>query len=190
MSSNKLFVATDGGTRGNGKTTCRASYAYVIIDQSELPIIEKERQRIITGGKESSDNDSLCTHEHTDIVSDGIVATNNRGELYGIKEALSAIDTECLLGDILIISDSEYSIKSIDIWSRNWNAQSVLTKSNVDLIMSIRSHVDELRKSRKVEFKHIKSHKAMPDLTDPEHKEKFIYWFLNKRVDALSQEKL
>lgn len=176
MNSHILYVATDGGTRGNGKKNCKASYAYIIIDNMSIdPIIK-------------GTDDELQAYEVSGIVDDGEVATNNRGELTAIMKALQCVVDEGLLGDIVIISDSEYSLKSIDIWSRNWilNPKKMEGKANMDLINTSRDIIDEMRKTRKVTLTHVRSHVPKPDNGG----ESYLHWFLNDRVDKLSQTEL
>jgi len=72
------------------------------------------------------------------------VSTNNRNEFMAILDSLDLIDRENLyIGyrKISIVSDSEYCIKTITIYSQNWFSKdgTILDKSkkNLDIIKSI-----------------------------------------------------
>ena len=86
--------------------------------------------------------------------------TNQRTELYAIYTALKIANE---FDNITIYSDSEYSIKSLTIWIKNWkknNWQTAQKKSvlNQDIIKNI----DELMHNR-VKFIHVKAHTGKQD---------------------------
>lgn len=82
------------------------------------------------------------------------ICTNNKAELYAIKKALKLFS-----GDLLIYSDSMYSINSLTIWYKNWEKNNFINSNkqpvkNKNLIISIHN----LMNNRKIELKHIKAH--------------------------------
>lgn len=184
------YIITDGGCRGNGKKTCVASYAYIIINSVDLDGVETIRQMLISGNTADISDVNIDAYESAGLVNaDTTTATNNRGELYGIVKALEVVDDEGITGDIVWISDSEYSQKSIDIWCRNWikfpAKHSIETKANLDLILPTKDKIDKHRANGwSFKLVHVNSHQKMPD---PRDKTAWMYWFLNDRVDKLSQ---
>jgi ribonuclease HI len=92
------------------------------------------------------------------------ICTNNKAELYAIKKALKIFN-----GDIIIYSDSMYSINSLTIWYKKWEKNGFIGSNkksikNKKLIISIH----ELMKNRNVELKYIKAHNGhkMNELAD------------------------
>ncbi|KAJ1951607.1 hypothetical protein FBU59_000011 [Linderina macrospora] len=86
--------------------------------------------------------------------------TNQRAELTAIRTALERTD-----GDVVIHTDSKYSIESVTNWSRNWENNGWKTSSgkpvqNQDLIQDIL----DLARNRNgtVEYNHVKGHSGHP----------------------------
>ncbi len=92
--------------------------------------------------------------------------TNQRAELYAIYKAIYIINKKDQNLDILINSDSEYSIKSMTIWIKNWkkNNWKSFTGKNV-LNQDIIKKIDELMEKHngKIEFKHVRAHTSQQD---------------------------
>lgn len=209
MTQNRtLYISTDGGCRGNGSPNCEASYGYCIIDSIDIPSLDYIRRQAadITsqkkGRKPTAELDRIlalpidCYEGSGLIAKDKFIATNNRGELTALKEALQRVKDEDILIDeqiveIVWISDSQYSQKSIDIWVRNWLKNpkkcNIETKLNLDLIVPLKDAIDDLRKKRIVKLVHIRSHKTAPVDTMSTD---WFYWFLNDRVDKHCQNAL
>lgn len=89
--------------------------------------------------------------------------TNQRAELYAILVALKLVESDVNLKkqDVVIYSDSEYSIKSLTIWIKKWklNNWNKNTVKNQDLIKPI----DQLLSKLNVTFKHVRSHTGKTD---------------------------
>lgn len=120
--------------------------------------------------------------------TDNITPTNNRGEFTALNILLDKITEECLEGDVVILSDSEYTIKTVDVWSRDWfkspHENKLCEKENLDLVASTQMKLDNLRKTRKVILEHIRSHKNPPDIdTSPIE---WLKWYVNDRADVLA----
>lgn len=87
--------------------------------------------------------------------------TNQRAELYAIFKAIYYIIKNLNVKIIKIYTDSEYSIKSLTIWIKNWKKNNWKTANgkdvkNVDIIKNI----DKLIKNFEgmVVFEHVRSH--------------------------------
>ncbi len=92
--------------------------------------------------------------------------TNQRAELYAIYKAIYIINKKDQNLDILINSDSEYSIKSMSIWIKNWKKNNWISSTgkpvlNQDLIKKI----DNLMEKHvgKIQFKHVRAHTSQQD---------------------------
>lgn len=105
--------------------------------------------------------------------------TNQRAELYAIYKALKRITENLEYSKIHIYTDSEYSIKSLTVWIKDWKKNGWKSSSgkpvaNQDIIMKI----DEIleKNKRKVKFTHVYSHTGK---TDPQS-------LGNQRADELA----
>jgi ribonuclease HI len=92
--------------------------------------------------------------------------TNQRAELYAIYKALKRITENLEYGKIHIYTDSEYSIKSLTIWIKDWKKNGWKSSTgkpvaNQDIIVKI----DEIleKNKRKVKFTHVYSHTGKTD---------------------------
>jgi ribonuclease HI len=93
--------------------------------------------------------------------------TNNRAELYAILKAIilsNKVNEERKesklkkIKKITIYSDSEYSVKSLTIWYKNWikSGKEYLNKDIIDLILEVINKVDF-----KVNIKHVRAHSGI-----------------------------
>jgi len=103
--------------------------------------------------------------------------TNQRAELYAIYKAL--LITKDTTKQIIIYTDSEYSIKSLTIWIKKWIVNNWKTANNkqvlnVDLIMKIYN----LMENRNIIFKHVRSHTNKKDWES----------LCNEEVDKLAKQ--
>ena len=97
-----------------------------------------------------SDNDKYNIYGRVPLKQ-----TNNVAELYAIYMTLSLIPND----DIVIYSDSQYSIKSLTVWIHTWmqNGWKTSTRkpvANQELVMDIY----HLMGSRNIVFKHVLAH--------------------------------
>lgn len=90
-------------------------------------------------------------------------STNNRNEFMAILDSLTLVDTySYYIGykKVLIVSDSEYCIKSVIEYSKKWFDSSLniidSSKKNLDLVKSILESIDKI--PIPVEFVKVKSH--------------------------------
>ncbi len=99
--------------------------------------------------------------------------TNQRAELYAILKALRNLEKEKIKYDeVMIYTDSEYSIKSLTIWYKKWEknkwksakGESVM---NQDIIRPIIKILEKKKKENngvdKINFTHVRSHTGKQD---------------------------
>lgn len=82
--------------------------------------------------------------------------TNNQMELRAVIEALKA----AIIGDpITVVSDSEYVIKGVTSWSRNWVRNGWLNSSGRPVVnQPLWEELLELYKVHDVTFRHVRGH--------------------------------
>jgi uracil-DNA glycosylase len=159
------FVSVDGGFH---RTEGVATWAYIIVDGNDLKLLR--------------DGNDVDTYEEYGKVEGK--STNNTGELFAIKNALEKVNEECIRGDICLVSDSQYGLNTIDVWSRGWTEKELKIKKNIELVTSCRDLLDEMRKTRKVLLLHTRGHTLEPKRDDA----MWFRWYLNKQVDLLTQK--
>lgn len=86
--------------------------------------------------------------------------TNNKAELYAIKEAINMCKINNIKNKIIIFTDSEYSIKCITSWYPMWKKNKDLNKKNIDIISEIVNNKQNLT----IEFQYIKAHTNFDDI--------------------------
>lgn len=95
--------------------------------------------------------------------------TNNRAELYAILKAIILCNKvnkkrikkdKTQIKEIIIYTDSEYSVKSLTIWYKNWikNGKKYLNKDLIDLIIDAMKNV-----KFDVKLKHVRAHTGKKD---------------------------
>ena len=95
--------------------------------------------------------------------------TNNRAELYAILKTIilsnkvdqqRKLDKKTRIKKVIIYSDSEYSVKTFNVWYQNWqkNGKDYLNKDIIDEVVNAMNSV-----SFKVEFKHVRAHTGKLD---------------------------
>ena len=160
-SKNDYLVFVDGGCSGNGKKDAKAGFS-----------VHFENHPIFGATKKIDGN------------------TNNAAELSSILYSFNIINThskEFQDKNVIIISDSMYSIKCVNSLSKQWLQNGFKTSVgkdvlNKEIIMEILKIKEELKlKKINVSFKHIFSHKPPPqDVESNEYK----LWFFNNLVDS------
>lgn len=189
-----VYFATDGASRNNGKENARASWAFccatkeVALGNLKLAFGDgrgaKDVIKRMTAGEfaEGIDFFNGLVEESPGLPK----PSNNRGELTAMLKCLEYILEHRTGKEIFIVSDSEYTIKSIDVWSRKWilDPSKLRGKLNLDLINVARETLDKVRQKNKISFKHIHSHKKIPE--DGE----MIEWYFNLLADLCCQKPL
>jgi ribonuclease HI len=130
-----MRVFTDGACSSNGRPGSKAGFAVWFPEHPEL----KHSQRIPAGDPQ----------------------TNQRAELCGIQKAVEILETNGYLDeDIVIYTDSDYSINCLTKWIPGWTARGWKTAEGKDVL-----HQDVIKdiSSRLVKFKshrfvHVRAH--------------------------------
>ncbi len=128
------IIFTDGACIKNGKPGARASYAFMI----------------------DGDMFGACLPEED-------AQTNNRGELTAILKAMVEIITRNIVGKrILIVSDSEISIKTFEKWlpDRKLKGTAHMLK-NYDLIQEIDQLKSTIEEHNTLVFRHERGHQKL-----------------------------
>jgi ribonuclease HI len=92
--------------------------------------------------------------------------TNQRAELYAIYKAIKIVTKHDNTLDIKIYTDSEYSIKSLTIWIKNWKENNWISSTkkpvmNQDIIKKIDKLMEE--HTGKIKFHHVRAHTGKTD---------------------------
>lgn len=135
-----MRVFTDGACSSNGRPGAKAGYAAWFPDHPSW----SEAKRIPDNQQQS----------------------NNRAELSGIQLAVQILENRGELDcDLVIYSDSDYSIKCLTIWlsgwmRRNWQTADGKEVQHQDLIKDITSRLSKFKSHR---FVHVKAHTGGTD---------------------------
>jgi len=87
--------------------------------------------------------------------------TNNVAELTAILRALELCDKHNIDNKILIYTDSDYSMKCIEIWYPQWKKENKMKdRKNINILKKIDRYYENLD----VKFKHIRSHTGLTDI--------------------------
>jgi len=169
---NVLWLFTDGGSLNNGKTNCKSSWGWCA-----------------TTGRSSIWDSGIV--KNMTIAGEKYQSSNNRGELTAILNGLKYVTDRKDLKDyssIVVVSDSDYCIKSISTWCIDWfrepEKHNLSSKKNIDLIKPARNTIDEC--PTVVNFQHIRSHKKAPANNSVE----YSMWYFNDFVDKLCSAEL
>ena len=165
------FESLDIYTDGSCLPGNRGGWAYISISTSNQTILGYKNSTLSSRGSAISSADgtlersSRARRRRSDgtLVGGEVIlkekVTNNRAELMAI---LNAIRDHTAEGQRLnIYSDSQYSIKSLTIWSMKWKKNGWITSNNkpvenTDLIKSILSLIEQSNKC--ITFHHVKAH--------------------------------
>ena len=134
---NKFIVYTDGACKHNGSDKAKAG----------IGVYFNKHNRI----KLSNVSERLTT----------VKQTNNVAELTAILRALELCDKNNIDEKILIYTDSDYSMKCVEIWYPQWKKEKKMKdRKNIDILQKIDRYYEKLD----VEFKHIRSHTGLTDI--------------------------
>lgn len=155
-----VYIFCDGGVKNNGKPNSKGAYSVYFND-------EKYHKFNIT--KEISE------------------PTNNKAELSGIRKICKILyDNKTLFKnkEIIICTDSLYSIKCVTTWYKNWikngwktaKNEPVKNKDLIEQIINVTNNIEA-----KISFKHIFSHTKEPKQKD---NLEWLLWNGNNIVDT------
>lgn len=150
-------IFTDGACKGNGTSAAVASWAFVVC-QNGSPVVQ------LAGVVEPVDTPGKV-HK----------SSNQRGELTAVLRALEWLRDN--LQPALIVSDSEYSIKTLTEWAPKWLASKWAKAANVDLIKPAL----ELVRHTGCTWRHQRSHQKKPS----EPLDVWL-WEMNNLADGLA----
>ena len=145
---------------------------------------EKELEDLVPGPKQVVYTDGACRGNGTDLAraswgvwwGEGDVrsrgelvpevgASNNVGELEGIRVALQDIDACAPTDDcFVIVTDSLYAINALEVWFDGWAARGWKTAGNKPVanlarLQAIHDHLQGLRaRGTRVTFVHVRGH--------------------------------
>jgi ribonuclease HI len=148
--SNNIIVYTDGSCIGNNKKKCGYGIYYP--------------------NKELDDVSRPFIH---------YPLTNQRAELYAIYKALKLITKYIKYDTINLYTDSEYSIKSLTIWIKDWKKNNWKNSKNKDVLnQDLIKKIDKIlqKNKNKIFFTHVYSHTGKQD----------VHSLGNERADKLA----
>lgn len=165
-----LYIFTDGACRNNGKKNAKGGYGVYFTDDMECPFYKLNCVKAL-----------------------GEEPTNQKAELLGINKAFRLINDNIELFNketkkVVVVSDSMYSIKCINEWSKNWVKNNWKTSKGEavknDIIIKDTLEKYELLKSRNlyIELKHTFSHTVRPNNKDTLE---YILWYGNDKIDKM-----
>jgi ribonuclease HI len=166
---NPIIIFTDGSSKNNGKMISKGGIGIFFSN--------KEKKNISIETKEA-----LSTFKITCPK-----VTNNISELTAILFALKMVLPELKLKrNILIKTDSNYSLKSLTIWYKNWekNDWKTANKKPISNILIIQKLVNEYIKvfPSQIKFEHVPAHTKEPNINSKE----YLNWYGNFQADLLS----
>lgn len=167
-SSNKIYVFTDGNCKKNGKTDSRGGYGIFFTNDENSVYYQFNTARLLVENP-----------------------TNQKAELTAILKLFKILDNNNDLfvnKEIVVCTDSMYSINCITKWSLNWElnnwktskGEDVKNSSIIKLIMELKKKLESLNLI--ISFKHVFSHIVRPK---DENSLEYFYWYGNNKVDNM-----
>ncbi len=176
MSQEKLIVYTDGATSNNGKKYAKGGIG-VFFPNNEDWNVSMSFTAISEEFFKTSQSQNLCE-----------ISTNQKSELYAIWKAVTIINTNVTGRSVIIYSDSDYSIKCLTQWIKNWIKNGWKTRNkkpvrNAHIIKSIHTQLTDT--SNIYTFIHVN---AAHDNREPVDKTSLAYqnWYGNTVADYLA----
>ena len=160
---NNTVIFTDGAASNNGKENAIASYSFIIKHGVNAGYIEK--------------GEVIKTQEYK--------PSNNRGEMLGVLNSIQYIIDNNIITNIIIISDSSYTVNTYNLWLDKWmKEETINSKANQDLIYRMIDLKNEVKKRNlNITLSHVESHKIAPNKKDSDL---YFLWEGNDEVDKLA----
>jgi|ETNmetMinimDraft_18_1059904.scaffolds.fasta_scaffold04298_2 ribonuclease HI len=161
---NQQIIFTDGGCINNGKKNARGGVGVYFFKSKTKNYSAPQKPYVdTTNGKKGK-------------------PSNQRGELEAIAYAIKNSTSN----NIVIYTDSNYSINCITKWIKNWKKKGWKNSKGQPVAHSdLIQEIDEYRNIKTIQFKHINSHQPEPVNTGSwEH----TIWKGNKIADQLATE--
>jgi ribonuclease HI len=92
--------------------------------------------------------------------------TNQRAELYAIYKAIKIVNKADPNCNMIINTDSEYSIKSLTVWIKNWKKNNWIGSTGKEVMnQDIIKDIDNLINQHlgKIKFNHVRAHTGKSD---------------------------
>ena len=138
----RIVVFTDGGCPKNGKKNAKAVYA------AYFPKTFDGKPNGIVGEYSGVVPDKEINPDGKVFDGEKVTPTNNRGELLGIITAISVILQEYKIHkkkkSVLLVTDSEICMGTINAWIWKWMKSTKVEKKNMDLIVVLHKMLIEL----------------------------------------------
>jgi len=132
-----FIVYTDGACKHNGSDKAKAGIG-VYFNKHNSVNISNVSERLTT-----------------------VKQTNNVAELSAILRALELCYEYNIKNQILIYTDSDYSMKCVEIWYPQWKKENKMKdRKNINILQQINHYYEKLD----VKFKHIRSHTGLTDI--------------------------
>jgi uracil-DNA glycosylase len=187
-----IYIFTDGGCTGNGKTHAKASWAFYMVYKQSFYCMCDRVAEVDLGGKFKTSNqrgELLAISKAVQFID--LINTKSAEErLIDVKNDLP-VDVKSIRHNyiitlpsggitpidfrthkVYIYTDSKYSIGCYTLWAPKWR-NSGEQKKNMDIIMPTLDIIDKINSYTELKFTHIRSHtKVIP--ADPV--ERFHYY--------------
>lgn len=167
--NSNMYIFTDGGCSNNGKDNSKGAYSALFSTDKKSEFYKFNTSKIIKTEPTNNKAELSAIHYVLETISDNINIFKNVNK------------------NIIICTDSMYSINCIEKWSKNWikngwkNSKGEQVK-NKDIIKSILDIKQTLVKHIKLSFKHVFSHTDPPLDTQSL---KYFLWNGNNIVDEM-----
>jgi len=92
--------------------------------------------------------------------------TNQRAELYAIYKGIKTVQKNDINLNIKIYTDSEYSIKSLTLWIKDWKKKDWKSSTGKDVMnQDLIKKIDSIMAKHKghIEFQHVRAHTGKKD---------------------------
>ena len=135
--NNCFIIYTDGACKNNGSTNAKSGIGIHFSLTNKIKI--------------NDISEKLITDKHT----------NNKAELTAILKSLELCDKYNINEKIVIYTDSDYSIKCITLWYKEWVLQNkTKDRKNIDILHKINHYYQKYD----IIFNHIRSHTGLTDI--------------------------
>lgn len=135
--NNCFIIYTDGACKNNGSANAKSGIGIHFSLTNKIKI--------------NDISEKLITDKHT----------NNKAELTAILKSLELCDKYNINEKIVIYTDSDYSIKCITLWYKEWVLQNkTKDRKNIDILHKINHYYQKYD----IIFNHIRSHTGLTDI--------------------------
>ena len=135
--NNCFIIYTDGACKNNGSANAKSGIGIHFSLTNKIKI--------------NDISEKIITDKHT----------NNKAELTAILKSLELCDKYNINEKIVIYTDSDYSIKCITLWYKEWVLQNkTKDRKNIDILHKINHYYQKYD----IIFNHIRSHTGLTDI--------------------------